>query len=57
MTGCVRQAAETSGRDLKAPPVIVRANVAPTPDDSQLPEEGRQAKRHRRKADNQEEGG
>jgi hypothetical protein len=43
MTGCVRQAAETSGRDLKDFPAIVRANVVPTPDDPQLPEEGRRA--------------
>jgi probable F420-dependent oxidoreductase len=42
MISRVRQAAETSGRDLEAFPAVVRASVMPTPDDSDLPEEGRQ---------------
>jgi probable F420-dependent oxidoreductase len=42
MSGRVRQAAEASGRVLGYFPTVVRANVMPTPDDSELPEEGRQ---------------
>jgi probable F420-dependent oxidoreductase len=42
MISRVRQAAEASGRDLEDFPTIVRANVMPTLDDSELPEEGRQ---------------
>jgi probable F420-dependent oxidoreductase len=38
----VRQAAEASGRDPGDFPTIVRANVMPTLDGSELPEEGRQ---------------
>jgi len=42
MIGVVRQAAERSGRDPGDLPTIVRANVEPTPDGSDLPEPGRQ---------------
>lgn len=42
MIGVVRRAAGASGRDPESLPTVVRANVEPTPDDSVLPEEGRQ---------------
>jgi probable F420-dependent oxidoreductase len=42
MIGLVRRAAETSGRVPGDLPTVVRANVEPSPDDSELPEEGRQ---------------
>jgi probable F420-dependent oxidoreductase len=42
MISRVRQAAEASGRDLEGFPTVVRANVMPTLEDSELPEEGRQ---------------
>jgi len=42
MISRVRQAAKASGRDLEDFPTVVRANLMPTPDDSELPEEGRQ---------------
>ena len=42
MISRVRQAAKASGRDLKDFPTVVRANVMPSPDDSELPEQGRQ---------------
>lgn len=43
MMGRVRQAARTHGRDPANFPTNVRTNVIPTPDDSALPEDGRQA--------------
>jgi probable F420-dependent oxidoreductase len=42
MISRVRQAVEMSGRDLEDFPTIVRSNVMPSPDDSELPDEGRQ---------------
>jgi probable F420-dependent oxidoreductase len=42
MIGRVRQAAEASSRDLEDFPTVVRADVMPTLDDSELPEEDRQ---------------
>jgi probable F420-dependent oxidoreductase len=42
MISRVRQAARTSGRGPGDFPTVVRANVVPTRDDSELPEEGRQ---------------
>jgi len=42
MISGVRQAATASGRDLEDFPTVVRANVVLTPDDSELPGEGRQ---------------
>jgi alkanesulfonate monooxygenase SsuD/methylene tetrahydromethanopterin reductase-like flavin-dependent oxidoreductase (luciferase family) len=42
MISRVRRAAKTSGRDPEDLPTVVRANVMPTLDDSELPEEGRQ---------------
>jgi probable F420-dependent oxidoreductase len=42
MISRVRLAAKARGRDLEDFPTVVRANVMPTPDDSELPEEGRQ---------------
>jgi probable F420-dependent oxidoreductase len=42
MISRVRQVAKASGRDLEDFPTVVRANVMPTPDSSELPEQGRQ---------------
>jgi probable F420-dependent oxidoreductase len=42
MISRVRQAATASGRGLQDFPTVLRANVMPTPDDSEVPEEERQ---------------